>query len=352
MTTLRRPSGRASGRWSLICVLAVVAFWPKRADALTVALVQPEKPSPAITEALFRLQGELLAIGLEVETIGSVSRRSARAEAAGAWREQLAVEHDADAVIEVLGDSVPSAVDIWIYRKPSRRFELSRVTLEPTANNAAETLALRAIEVLRSNFLELHLPAKTPPKTGAPPTVAPPEKALPAHRAQLGLEAGAAFLIGLDGVGPSMLPLGRVDWALTTWLDVQATFAGFGTQPTIATAAGDARVAQRYGILGLCYCSNHERGVQPFFGLAAGFLYTALAGEAESPLRGHRVSEWSVAIEGNLGARLRLTGRYYVTLATHVQMAEPYVAIHFADTLVATSGRPNLILTLTMGAWL
>jgi hypothetical protein len=352
MTKLRRPSGPASSRWSLICVLAVVAFWPKRAEALTVALVKPEKPSPAITEALFRLQGELLAIGLEVETIGRAARRGAGAEAAGDWREQMAVEHDADALIEVLGESVPSAAEISIYRKSSRRLELSRVTLEPNASNAAETLALRAIEVLRSSFLELHLPVKTPPKTGALPTEATPEKAPHAHREQLGVEAGAAFLIGLDGVGPSILPLARVDWAPTTWLGVQATFAGFGTQPTIASAAGNARVAQRYGILDLCYCTNDDSGVQPFFGLAAGFLYTALAGQAESPLRGHRVSQWSLAMEGNLGARLRLTGRYYVTLAAHVQMAEPYVAIHFADTLVATSGRPNLILTLTMGAWL
>ena len=42
-----------------------------------------------------------------------------------------------------------------------------------------------------------------------------------------------------------------------------------------------------------------------------------------------------------LGARLSLPGRYHLTLAAHVQVAEPYIAIHFVDTLVATSGRPN-----------
>jgi hypothetical protein len=53
-----------------------------------------------------------------------------------------------------------------------------------------------------------------------------------------------------------------------------------------------------------------------------------------------------------LGAGLRLGGRYYAALAVHVQVAAPYVAIHFVDEVVATSGRPNLILTLTVGAWL
>ena len=43
---------------------------------------------------------------------------------------------------------------------------------------------------------------------------------------------------------------------------------------------------------------------------------------------------------------------YHVTFAAHVQLAEPYVAIHVLDTVVATTGRPNLLLTLTLGAWL
>ncbi len=67
---------------------------------------------------------------------------------------------------------------------------------------------------------------------------------------------------------------------------------------------------------------------------------------------GHRVDQWSFLLDGSLGAGLRLYRRYYLTLAAHVQMAEPYVAIHFVDAVVATSGRPNLLLTLTVGAWL
>ena len=43
---------------------------------------------------------------------------------------------------------------------------------------------------------------------------------------------------------------------------------------------------------------------------------------------------------------------YHLTLAAHVQVAEPYIAIHVVDTLVATSGRPNVLLSLTLGAWL
>ena len=81
-------------------------------------------------------------------------------------------------------------------------------------------------------------------------------------------------------------------------------------------------------------------------------LRTAIDGQAEAPATAHFVERWSFLLDGSLGARMRLPGRYYLTLAAHVQVAEPYVAIHIADTVVATTGYPNLLFSLTVGAWL
>jgi hypothetical protein len=53
------------------------------------------------------------------------------------------------------------------------------------------------------------------------------------------------------------------------------------------------------------------------------------------------------SVHGCFGRR----GCYDLTLAAHVQVAAPCLAIHFVDAVVATSGRPNLFLTLTIGAW-
>jgi hypothetical protein len=86
--------------------------------------------------------------------------------------------------------------------------------------------------------------------------------------------------------------------------------------------------------------------------LSAGVLRTSVEGRADSPRQGHTVDQWSFLLDGSLGAALRLPDRYTLTLAAHVQMADPYVAIHFVDRVVATTGRPNLALTLTVGAWL
>jgi hypothetical protein len=51
-----------------------------------------------------------------------------------------------------------------------------------------------------------------------------------------------------------------------------------------------------------------------------------------------------------VGAGLRLSQRTFLTLAAHGQVAQPYVAVHIVDAVAATSGRPNLLLTLTLGA--
>ena len=69
-------------------------------------------------------------------------------------------------------------------------------------------------------------------------------------------------------------------------------------------------------------------------------------------MEGHGVDRWSFLLDARVGTGLHLYPHYYMTFAVHVQVADPYVAIHFADAVGATTGRPNLLLTLTVGAWL
>jgi hypothetical protein len=290
-------------------------------------------------------------LGLEVEVLAR-PRETDAADTRG-WLEQTATERGIDAVIDVVGDATPTAVDIWILERSPRRSQVSRVALEPNTPNAAETLAIRAIEVLRANFVEIDLAARA--RANAPVAETPldvPAKP-PARRGEhVGLEAGAAVYTSLDGIGPAILPLVRVDWAVSSWLVAQATLAGFGTRPTLETSAGSATVAQGYGVLGLCYCSPSDPGVRPFVSLSAGALRTSLDGRADPPEEGHPVEQWSFLVDAGVGARLRLADRYYLTPAFHVQLAQPTIDVHFVDELVASSGRPNLLASLTVGAWL
>ena len=150
-----------------------------------------------------------------------------------------------------------------------------------------------------------------------------------------------------------VLPMVRVDWAPRSWLVLQATLAGSGSRPTVSTSrrqcAGRPAVRRHRWMLSP---SRRRSGLWPFFALAAGSLHTSVEGQPGVTTEGHTVEQWSFLLDGGPGGGFRLYRRYYVTLAAHVQVAEPYVAIHFVDATVATSGRPNLLLTLTVGAWL
>jgi hypothetical protein len=81
-------------------------------------------------------------------------------------------------------------------------------------------------------------------------------------------------------------------------------------------------------------------------------LHTTVEGRADAPNQGRVVDQWSFLVDVGLGAQLRLPDRFYLSLVAHAQLAEPYVAVRFVDAVVATSARPNLLVTLTIGAWL
>jgi hypothetical protein len=325
----------------LLCALLLAAV---PAHAVTVALVRPPGLSVAMTEALVRLHGELLSVGIDVELADSPATREPGARA---WLETLAKNRGASAVIDPVGD----ALDVWIIENATRRFEVSRVALEPGTENAAERLAIRAIEVLRSSFLEIDLMARERRREiGAKPAAAAHAEVLGPPPERFGLALGAAALTSLDGVGPALVPLLRFDLALHPRFAVQAVLAGWGSRPTVASKTGSARVGQQYGVLGGCYRFRPGQGLRPFVALAAGALRTTIEGQADLPKQAHSLVQWSFLLDANAGVELRLFGRTYATLAAHVHAAEPYVAIHFVDTVVATTGRPNLLVTLAVGA--
>jgi hypothetical protein len=340
-----------------LTVLAwTLLLWAAPVYAATVAIVRPPNQTPGLTETVSRLHGELLSVGLEVKMIDRPAERGPGEAASRAWVEKIAAEGGIDAIIEIVGDTAPVAVDVWVIETSPRRLDVWRVAVEPNARNPSERLAIRAIEVLRSSFLENDMVARGRHRESVADrtTTRLPQRgpAQPSSLERFGFELGAAALTSLDGVGPALLPMVRLDWAVRSWLVVQAALAGLGSRPTVATTEGSARIAQQYGIVGGCYRMGAHPGLQPWVALSAGVLHTAVEGQADSPRQGHAVGQWSFLLDAGLGAGLRLYGSYTLTLAVHAQMAEPYVAIHLVDSVVATTGRPNLAVTLTVGAWL
>ena len=339
-------------RLILCCVILLLSSSP--ASAHTVVLLRSASHSPATTELVERLRGELLSLGFEV-AVRDRPEVSADAAVHDPWARALAAERTFDAAVDLGGETIPAGVDVWIVDSEQHFQLLARVKLDPNNENPLKGLAIRASEVLRARLFETRAGnAGSPPSDTRPP---PPARDVEAddgtaqQSAPLGFELGAAALTSLDGVGPALLPLVRFDWAIEPKLLLQATLAGFGTQPSVVTPAGSADVAMQYGLFGACYRLNWAHRVRPLAALSLGALRTAVVGEADLPGRGHSVQQWSFLLDASLGAVWQLSQRYAVVLAGHVQLAEPYVAIRFGDQKVAGLGRPNLLVSLTFGVW-
>jgi hypothetical protein len=336
---------RAGRRFAVVVFLATMLLSSAVVHAATVAIVRPSRSSPVWDETVSRLHGELLSVGVEVQMVDSTDQT--RRTDARAWFLELATQYGLDGIIDIVGEAAPVAVEVWVKGKSPGQFEVSRVDLEPGSENASERSAIRALEVLRSIFLEIELGSrarKTEP-------VAPVQAA--ASFEHLNLELGAGALRGVDGVGLALLPMARIGWAFRPWFSVQAAFAGLGTQPTVSVIdEGSARVAQSMGVIGGCYRWRSGQRVQPLVALSLGAQHTTVDGRADAPKVGHSETRWALLGEGSVGMNLRLYGQVSATVAAHVQWSAPSVSIHFVDKTVASTGQPNLMLSLTLGAWL
>jgi len=172
------------------------------------------------------------------------------------------------------------------------------------------------------------------------------------RRGRFGVAIGGAAVIGLGDVGPAILPVMRLSLAISPSLVAQLAMAGYGSQASVQDDVGSARVAEEFALLGACYRFILGRHLRPTVSLAAGVLHTRAEGEATSAYRGHDAALWSFLLDGGVGVGLALAGGFEVAFATHAQIADPYPAIRFARSVVATSARPSLLFTLTIGAWL
>jgi hypothetical protein len=341
-------------RWSAIDVVLLVALlWAVDASAASVMLVQPPSPSPAMAEAIVRMRGELISEGFQVEVMNGLKGMESRG-----WLEQLAEAHHADAVVAILGDETPDSIEVWVVDKVTEKTVVRRIPFKPQADRAPKTYAIHALELLRASFLEIGLRLGARPG-GAKPV--PPEvvhfvdrERLVSQRGRFGVEVGGAAVVGLDDIEPAILPVVRLGWAIRPSLVAQVMVAGFGSHSGMRNDVASAQVAQSFAVLGARYHSTLGRRLRPTLSLSAGALHTraeALA-PADSAYQGRHATLWSLLLDGGIGMGVAIAKQFELSLAAHVQIANPYPAIRFDRAVVATSTRPSLLFILTVGAWL
>jgi hypothetical protein len=340
-----------------VVLLSLLMGWATAAQAAAVLLVRPVDASQVIAETLVRLSGELLSVGFETEVVEGPAADGVSGSDWRGWLERLAAEREADAVVALVGDAAPTSIKVWIVDKVAGNTGVRTVPFDATREHASETLAIRALELLRSSLLEIELAAREKRRV---PLATPPTAVVENVRSEkptgasqrFGLAVGGAGVVGVGGVGPAILPMVRFTWAARPSFVANVAMAGLGTRPTVESQWGSAQVTQAYAVLGGDYRFRVGHRLRPFLTLSAGALYTAIKGRAGAPNQGSDADTWSFLLDGGLGAWVGLSDRFFLEAAAHAQLAEPYPAIRFGDAVVATTARPNLLLTLTIGAWL
>jgi hypothetical protein len=340
-------NGFAVRRLAIDVVLFAVLFWAVDASAASVMLVAPPGPSPAMAEAIVRVRGELMAEGFQVQVVEGLKG----GESHGSL-EQLAKTRKADAVVAILGDETPDSVEIWVVDKATEKTVVRRIPFQPQPDQAPKTFAIHTLELLRGSLLELDLRPGERPDEVRPVALTIASERPGSRSARFGVEVGAAAVIGFGDVGPAILPVIRLGWVLRPSIIAQVAVAGYGSHASVDSDLASAQVAEEFAVLGACYRFIFGRRLRPSLSLAAGMLHTRAEGQSDSSRRGQEASLWSFMVDGGVGIGLMLADRFEVDFAAHAQLADPYPAIRFDRSVVATSTHPSLLFTLTIGAWL
>jgi hypothetical protein len=340
--------------------------------ATRVALVRPSPASPAVSEALTRIEGELAADGFEVVLVDPAAEAPA-----GAASNAAPDESGAQASISFVVDTAARTAELRVVDRLTNKAVVRRTPIDETnASRAAEVLAVRAVELLRASLLELMIEAEPPPAPATPapatpahaastPASTPREadrrqakawaaKALPAQPeaapSRWSVEAGAGVLASAGGVGPAVIGVLRGRFEFANVLAVRATLAGLGTQPRVdaSTGAGSANVAQDLGLVEIVLRPWPRAALRPTFSAGAGALYASVDGQASSPYVARQASEWSAVGDVGAGLELPLGDRFALALEVHALVAQPYPVVRFLDDDAARAGDPSILGTLTL----
>jgi hypothetical protein len=335
---------------ALVATLAAQAGW-----AATVILVRPANPKSVTAEALVRMHGELVSAGFDVQITASTPGADPRASL-----EQTASGNNVDAVVALLGDVSPGSVEVWVIDRVTGKSVVRRIPNQPESNRAAEILAIRAIELLRASLLEVAMAGSGEPvAVPKPPPVEVTrfvDRALDARRdSRVAIEVGGSLVASFDGMGPALLPMVRFDLALGSYVVMRATAAGLGTRARVQAQSGWADLAEQFGLIEAGVRLRPRRRLQPFFSLGAGAQHISAEGRKWPSLlyyQGQTAGRWAFLADAGAGLRLSLVHHFEVALEVHAQLAQPYPVVRFLGAQAATSGRPDLLPSLTLIAWL
>jgi hypothetical protein len=347
----------ARGRRPLAPVVALAALLSGEARAAApapqpppkVILVRPPAAPPAVSEALVRLRGELVAAGFDAQVVEQVLGTDVRASL-----EKLspASAGAATALVAVVASAEPGSAELWVIDRVTGKTVVRRVNAGATdPRRMAEVLSVRAVELLRASFLELAI--GRPPDNNAPPSTPVVERWATATLEESdwtwAVEAGGGTAYAVDGPWNVILSVARLERALGQRFCARVSFVGLGTTARVDTPQGYAALSQTIVLAELIARFRRGRRIEPLLSLGAGALRLAADSHESAPFEALSGARWGAAGDVGVGLRVPLRRhRFELGIEAHALFAQPYPTVHFLGTEVARAGRPSLVGSVTL----
>lgn len=352
---------------------AAILFAAAAEAASRVVLVRPPRLDVAAGEATARLEAEIRAAGFDVIVIEGAPGLDARAQV-----EAARIDPPAFATISIVSTARGAVADVWVADHLSDKTTVRRVDVsDAAAGEAASTLAIRAVELLRASLVELDrrgAPVVPPDVTRfinrEPP--APPPRALalpapfrsseePAPRASgtstlagsdgqretdpvalPTLGAAVALLQSFAGLGTAVGPMIRLTHPLPLGMLVRLSVFVDVARPTLDGPHGRATVNQEQVTLHLAYAFRRGSTVRPILSADHGAHHLRAHGVADPGYVGSTHATWSFAGGAGAGLSIRLGERAALEGDVHALFLAPQPAVRIGGEEAGRAGLPVL----------
>jgi hypothetical protein len=328
-----------------------------------IAVILPNAPNPSMLEALHRLRGEADSVGLELRLVEGLPESDPRAQL-----DRVARSLAPAAVVALVGETdgappPPSAlatpeapatpkpgpaiasIDVWFLDRTTGGMSVGHLTVDQEAGARADLLlAVRVVDFIRARMFDSLVRAQAEAKARRVPPVT---HELAGRRFVAAGIGGTGSFSGFDAAFLPMLELGH---AVTSWLRLTASAAGFGSTPRQETPAGRASMDQKLLKLGAMFLARPRWRLQGFAAAAATAYFLSVHGVGFGGNVGYHPSSWSPGAEASAGLCLVLSRHIALQLGGGALLLLREPKVYLADTQVARTGRPAWLAHALLGA--
>jgi hypothetical protein len=331
-------------------IAAVRAVPCAAAEPQRVALVRSPTPDATLAEANQRIRGELQADGFDVVEVDAAPDPGVPAPPG----EPPTI---ATIALALAGDDRTRIAELRVVDRLTNKVVIRRSPVDAEEGpQAAEVLAVRAVELLRASLLELLV---------EPPHAAPPPRAevraasrwaaralAPERPPAWAVEAGATIVGDFSRVPAAVLALARIRRAIAGPLALRLTIAGLGTTPRVDASAGSASVTEAFGLLELVATLAPTWPVRPTLSIGGGASYVSVDGRADYPYSPEHNARWGAAGDAGAGIEIPLGRHFAVSAEGHVLVIAPYPVVQILGVDAGKIGLPSVAGSLSVAGWL